>query len=256
MRKLLLSLLLATGMAVPASVLAATPVLAQGCNTYTSDSPTWHVVRTGKRFTHAYGETVVRTLDACDTGTDHGSFVFPVNLQDADCSQYLQLGYGEGAEGGGLAWFWTPSATSCGAVYNTFTASFNPVVGRNYSFQIFPSAAYPDKWALRIIDIGSGAAAVNYVTKLTDRDTDEAWYGIEVKNLFDRFGGSSAANTVTLNDLRFRYVGDGGTYTYLTGTGGGAWANMDFLIPDSWHYSIAAGGAAQYTTLSGYDTSP
>ena len=244
------SLVLAVMMAVLATPLlpqAAEAAYYKNCTANDGHSPTWHAYRnlSGRQYTEAAGVTVIRALHECTNGSDNLSAVMAANVQGS-CTPFTQLGYGR-VDGYAQAWLYTPDDNSCGAL-QFYSSTLSPLVGHVVKFLIFQSGT---QWYYEIYDETLGMLDIHTRVRHANYG-NEVWYGIEVHNNNDQFGGAGSANIVLLYDLSYNYVG-ASSIAYLTGTSQVAWANQG-TIPSYWLASKTTIPSNSHTELTGDTT--
>ncbi len=251
MRKLLAALVAASLM-LP--IIAVAPAAALDSCTSNTGSPTWSVKRNdiGRQYTHAIGQTIIRQLDACfgSDGTRLAAVLVNVGGMGDGAPLFLQVGYGD--RGYGLQWLASTDDYPSGNI-DGVGLGFGPVPGHLVQFEIVPYSS--SEWRLYIRDKTTGMYGWRPLARHYSFGTG-VWYGIEVHNQGDDFGGYDSSHRTNLDYLGYQYNGDGtSSYTYLTGTGKSGWANDESWRPSTWIYGITTIGTDQYTRLWGYDTS-
>jgi hypothetical protein len=235
------------------------PDSASGCTAEPSGySPTWNVTRAvaGRQYTQAAATTTIRQLYACAGSGESFASVMPVNLGGvgvAPSVPFLQIGY---FALGNTLHFWAVFAEDSqggGGIVDS-EIGFTPQIGHATRFEIYPVSG-PNRWRMRATDTISGRTGFHDVPRAHNW-APGVWYGIEVHNEGDLFGGSGSANKTIISDLTYQYVGDGTTLdTYLTGTGGSGWAGMAGRTPKPcWIEGISiATPRTNRTIVTGYD---
>lgn len=171
------------------------------------------------------------------------------NLEDADCVPFVQLGYGEIQGGQPLTWLWTNRDDTCGVIVQG-SGGCGPLVGHNVRFIIDKPNGI--QWRYHISDLTSGCGLYSAIDDHGEY-TSRVWFGIEMNNDGDQFGGQSLNAKASITNMTYQFIGDGtSTPTQVLGTDNTGWANAG-VIPWYWDESVTGGGGPP--TLSGWTAS-
>jgi hypothetical protein len=216
------------------------------------------VIRNTSTYYAAQGEVVIRQLHGCTNAS--GSLqncdaqVWPANMQGTD--DFKQIGYANiTCNGTGMNFF----ATCCAGftdIVSEMSLAFGPAVGDTVRFSIYryaPGGAV--YWRLKVDDLSHPGWYGWRELLQVDPSVGLVWYGIEDHSKQSQFGSNSSTSPVRLRGLSYR-LSNGAAWTYLTGTGSVAWANLAGLgVPLCWWDSISTYSgpiASNQTSLNGY----
>jgi len=154
--------------------------------------------------------SALRTVHSC-TGSGGGSaMILPANLQGAS---FVQLGFGSVAAGDPAGWIWTSSDASGGVITHMTSCGLAVVYGDAYTFTIAYNSSNAS-WDYTIANNTVGGSCTVHGSAVTRYGT-ETWYGYEIHDSWDQYGGPGSAIHIT--NMGWQNVGSN-TTQYVTGT--------------------------------------
>jgi hypothetical protein len=155
----------------------------------------------------------LRDVLACTTFLAGATHVLPTNLQG---NAFVQLGYGRTRPSAVLDWQYTPSDSSGGDLHNLTFSHTKPILGHRYSLRISWSSI-ASAWQNYVNDITANSGTLWQDTTNNHSYGTETWYGFEINEFNDQFGGQGSGAKINLQNLGYRPVG-GSTTTYVATT--------------------------------------